>query len=380
MTSRQKNAICGGVLFLCICVIIIYVMSDACNKAALEQLVVRLNTQMALNLASASDSIKAATAMSYGESAKPTGQSDKRIRPLKGRPFQELVDLSEELNDILFCTKLIPEQRAERLLAKGAPMAYADLLEMAQWIDYCKRQQCDAPCFAAIQDSIIRSATDETIDVYWYYEVRGQDSVLMFDMESYKRGLEWEASSHAQANIDEWNKRADMETENAERIFSADMKYAVYISTHPNPIFRDEVIAGETEGCSIYRNGICLIDRQSGTSRQIVAPGQDPIKENIANLIWNLESNVIYFMSYGDTAGSADVYSCNIFTAKVDLLSGGNLVELILDEPYIGYLKILNSCFIEGQGGRYWYYAALSPDGKTEIRLTEPSMDIPKDF
>ena len=187
------------------------------------------------------------------------------------------------------------------------------------------------------------------------------------------------AKTDAQANIDEWNKRADMETENAERIFSADMKYVVYISTHPNPIFQDEVIAGETEGCAIYRNGIRLIDRQSGTSRQIVAPGQDPVKENIINLIWNLESDVIYFTSYGDTTGSAGVYSCNIFTGKVDQLSDGNLVELILDEPYIGYLKILNSCFIEGRGGCHWYYAALSPDGKTEIRLTEPSMNIPED-
>ncbi len=187
------------------------------------------------------------------------------------------------------------------------------------------------------------------------------------------------AKTDAQANIDEWNKRADIETENAERIFSVDMKYVAYISTHPNPVFRDEVIAGETEGCSIYRNGIRLIDRQSGASRQIVAPGQDPIKENIVNLIWNLESDVIYFTSYGDTAGSSEIFSYSLATRRVACLSSGNLVGLILDEPYIGYLKILNSCFIEGQGGRYWYYAALSPDGKTEIRLTEPSMNIPED-
>ena len=302
---------------------------------------------------------------------------DAHVRPLKGRPFQELVDLSEELNDILFCAKLSPEQRAERLLAKGAPMAYADLLEMAEAIDYCERQQCDGPCFAAIQDTIIRSVTDETLDVYWYYEVRGKDSVLMFDMERYNAWLAF--LSKEQAHIDEWNKRADIETENAERIFSADMKYVVYISTHPNPFFRDEVIAGETEGCSIYRNGIRLIDRQSGTSRQIVAPGQDPIKENIVNLIWNLESDVVYFTSYGDTAGSSEIFSYSLATRRVACLSSGNLVGLILDEPYIGYLKILNSCFIEGQGGRYWYYAALSPDGKTEIRLTEPSMNIPED-
>lgn len=183
---------------------------------------------------------------------------------------------------------------------------------------------------------------------------------------------------NTQACIDEWNRRAEMETENVERIYSLDMKYAAYISIHPNPIFQNEVIAGETEGCPIYRNGIGLTDRQSGTSRQLIAPGQDPIRENISNLIWSLESDIIYFTSYGDTAGSAGVYGCNIFSGKVRLLSDGNLVELILDEPYVGWLKILNSCFVEGESGRHWYYAALSPDGKTEIRLTEPSLDVPK--
>ncbi len=186
------------------------------------------------------------------------------------------------------------------------------------------------------------------------------------------------AKTNAHARIDEWHQWADMENENAERMYSLDMKYAAYISTHPNPIFQNEVITGETEGCSIYRNGIGLTDRQSGTSRQLVVPEQGPIRENISNLVWNLESDVIYFTSYGDTVGSAGVYGCNIFSGEVSLLSDGNLVELILDEPYVGWLKILNSCFIEGEGGCHWYYAALSPDGETEIRLSEPSLDIPE--
>ncbi len=84
------------------------------------------------------------------ESAEQTGHSNKCVRPLKGRPFQELVDLSEKLNSILFCTKLKSEKRADILLANEAPMEYADLLEMARSIDYCEKQQCDGPCFAAI--------------------------------------------------------------------------------------------------------------------------------------------------------------------------------------------------------------------------------------
>ncbi|WP_304379465.1 hypothetical protein [uncultured Parabacteroides sp.] len=122
-----------------------------------------------------------------GESMEQTEHSNERVRPLKGRPFQELVDLCEELNDILFCTMLKSEQRAEALLAKGAPMEYTALIEMAKLVNLSEKQQCDAPCFAAIQDSIIRSATDETLDVYWYYKVQGQDSVLMFNMAEYKK-------------------------------------------------------------------------------------------------------------------------------------------------------------------------------------------------
>ena len=307
--------------------------------------------------------------------------NDTHIRPLKGRPFQELVDLSEELNDILFCTKLIPEQRTERLLAKGAPMAYADLLEMAEAIDYCERQQCDGPCFAAIQDSIIRSATDETIDVYWYYEVRGKDSVLMFDMESYKRGLEWKTSSHDQATIDTLNERAAKETEEAERYFSPGMRYAAFISYALDPYVRDQIMAGKgfSEEENPFIDDICLTDRNSGSTYTIVEPGQKDVHEHICNLVWNLESDVIYFTSYGDTAGSSEIFSYSLATRKIACLSSGNLIGLILDEPHIGWLKILNSCFIGDLPGRHWYYAALSPDGKTEIRLTEPSMNIPED-
>lgn len=40
---------------------------------------------------------------------------------------------------------------------------------------------------------------------------------------------------------------------------------------------------------------------------------------------------------------------------------------------------IMKSCFVENEGGRHWYLAAISPDGKTEIKLSEPTLDMPED-
>lgn len=121
------------------------------------------------------------------ESPELTRPSKKCDRPLKGRPFQELVNLSDKWNSILFNTQLSPKQRTQILITQGVPITHAALLKMAEWVDRSEKQQCDAPCFAAIQDSIILSATDETLDVFWYYE---QDSVLMFDMGNYKQIIE----------------------------------------------------------------------------------------------------------------------------------------------------------------------------------------------
>lgn len=304
------------------------------------------------------------------------------IPPFKGHRFQTLINFSNELNAILFNRELTAECRAEQLVAKGAPMNYDELVVMAHDSDYACYECCDGPCFAAIQDSIIRSNTDETLDVYWYYEVQGQDSVLMFDMERYKmENGETAFLSDPQTTVDTLNEQAAKDNENAERFFSPDMRYAAFVSHALDPYLRDQLMTGESLSEEEYPfiDGICLTDRNSGSTYTLVEPGQKDVCEHIGNLVWNLESDVIYFTSYGDTAGSSGVYSYSLATRKVAFLSGGGVVGLILDEPHIGWLKILNSCFFEGKGGRYWYYAALSPDGKTEIRLTEPSMDIPED-
>ena len=133
-------------------------------------------------------------------------------------------------------------------------------------------------------------------------------------------------SPEAEALIAELNEVAKAENENAERFFSPDMKYAAY-----------------------------------------------------SNIEWNLESNAIYFTCINGTIGSYEVYRCDIRTGKITLISDGSLCGLILDGPHIGFIKVMKSCFVEGKGGRHWYLAAISPDGKTEIKLSEPSLDMPED-
>lgn len=299
------------------------------------------------------------------------------MQPFKGRAFQELLDMSESLNSILHCDTLDVAQRAS-ILSKITNKPYSEMNALVSEVDRCISECCDSPCFAAIQDSIIYSYSDETLDVYWYYEIQGQDSVLMFDMKSYKRDI---GEFDAQTTIDALNERAAKENENAERYFSPDMRYAAFISCALDPYLREQIMAGKGLSKEEYPfiNGICLTDLDSSSTYMIVEPGQKVVREHICKLVWNLESDVIYFTSYGDTAGSSGVYSYSLATRKVVNLSDGGVIGLILDEPHIGWLKILNSCFIGDQPGRYWYYAALSPDGETEIRLTEPSINIPED-
>lgn len=128
------------------------------------------------------------------------------IPPFKGHRLQTLIDFSNELNAILFNRELTVERRAELLVAKGAPMSYDDLVAMVYDSDYAYYERCDGPCFDAIQDSVIHSFTDETLSDYWYYS-EGEDSVLMFDMEAFRRDYphvfaSTESPSHNDDNSD----------------------------------------------------------------------------------------------------------------------------------------------------------------------------------
>lgn len=128
-------------------------------------------------------------------------------KPLKGRPFQELVELSGSLNIILFCDTLNAPQRAD-LLSRIMHRDYSEMMAMVSEVDRCILQRCDSPCFDAIQDSIIYSSTDETLDVYWHYETQGQDTVLRFNMAAYKRDhpeLYFLEDLTTNANMLEWD-------------------------------------------------------------------------------------------------------------------------------------------------------------------------------
>ena len=107
-------------------------------------------------------------------------------QPFKGHAFQELLGMSESLNNILYCDTLDVTQRAS-ILSQITNKPYSEMNALVSEVDRCTSECRDSPCFAAIQDSIIYSFTDETLDVYWYYKVQGQDSVLMFNMAEYKK-------------------------------------------------------------------------------------------------------------------------------------------------------------------------------------------------
>lgn len=188
--------------------------------------------------------------------------------------------------------------------------------------------------------------------------------------------LEFERLERIQPVLDDLMERAMLESEDAERFFSPDSRYAVHIIKSIDPYTYEMILAEESIAeANHFVDGICLIDLNTNSDRTLVEPGQEGIHEHIGNIVWSLDSDCVYFTGFGDTAGCSEVFRCDIKTGTVESLSSGGVVELILDDPYVGYLKILDTCFVEDEGGRHWYFAALSPDGKRKIQLTEPSLN-----
>lgn len=136
------------------------------------------------------------------------------IPPFKGHRLQTLIDFSHELNAILFNRELTAERRAELLVAKGAPMSFDNLVAMVHDSDYAYYERCDGPCFDAIQDTIIRSYTDEILSDYWYY-TEGADSVLMFDMEAFRRDYPhiFASTEMSKPNVDNANVLQELQKE-----------------------------------------------------------------------------------------------------------------------------------------------------------------------
>ena len=168
-------------------------------------------------------------------------------KPLKGRPFQELVDLSGSLNNILFCDTLDATQRA-KFLSQILHKDYSEMIAMVAEVDRCILKRCDSPCFDAIQDSIIYSYTDETLDVYWYYEIQGQDSVLMFNMAAYKRDhpeLYFLEDLTTNANMLEWDAMITAFTASAQQ--SPQLDNSIYQATFKQ-IYAMGFIVGLNDG------------------------------------------------------------------------------------------------------------------------------------
>ncbi len=296
------------------------------------------------------------------------------IGTLKGRPFQELVDLSNRLTGILYDRTLGRGRRAELL----SQLLQADYNEMYQGVlqaDEAYERCCDGPCFAAIQDTIIGSYTDETLDAFWYYEIKGQDSVLMFDMQAYKACMSNETASNE--TLARLEAEISLKNQQTERIYSPDGRYAVYITVALDPYVREQILAGKNMHEGLFINGLNGIElTDNGTERVLIAPGCGGANNYIENPIWSFNSESVFFSS-GDTfMPSWAVYRYDVASGELMHLSDGNLIELIADEPYAGYLKVCKSCFVDGETGWHWYYAAISPNGEKEVQLTEPSLDF----
>ena len=296
------------------------------------------------------------------------------IGTLKGRPFQELVDLSNRLTGILYDRTLSRGRRAELL----SQMLQADYHEMYQGVlqaDEAYERCCDGPCFAAIQDTIIGSYTDETLDAFWYYEIKGQDSVLMFDMQAYNACMSDETASNE--TLAQLEAEIALDNLNAERFFSPDGRCAVYITVALDPYVREQILAGKDVRDGRFINGLNGVDLTGdGTERVLIIPGSGAAKDYIGTLLWSLDSESVFFSSGDAFMPSWGVYRYDFASGEISIVSGGYLIEMITDEPYAGYLKVCKSCFVDGETGRHWYYAAISPDGEKEAQLTEPSLEL----
>lgn len=329
-----------------------------------------------------SDEIKADTIQEtvfQGEIAPAT------IPPFKGHRLQTLIDFSHELNAILFNRELPAERRAELLVAKGAPMSFDDLVTMAHNSDYAYYERCDGPCFDAIQDSIIRSYTDEILSDYWYY-TEGADSVLMFDMEAFRRDYPhiFESAELSKPNVENANVLKELQKEveqylaESAILHSYDGRYTAQLICTIHPNIEALVAKGITnfEGETRFKYGVRLYDKQTDTTLDLF----NTLYQNgdqIDVIHWGLDSNTLYYDNGHSSGPSWGVYGYDIAHNEIVHIGGGFLQQIIKDGDFKGYIEIITSYIAEG-GGRYWYKAAISPDGKKEIRLTEPSMDFPE--
>jgi len=168
----------------------------------------------------------------------------------------------------------------------------------------------------------------------------------------------------------------------AKRISAPNGKYKAFISSDISIDILEQILRGRSnlEGENIYLNGLCLMTGDSIKSLYYPLSDQSTWKLGscITNLAWSLDSDIIYFTNGDQVISSYGVYAYDLNTQSIVAIASGILNRVIPDGEYRGYLEVTTSYYAK-EGGCYWYKAAISPDGETEIKLSEPSLDMPED-
>ena len=168
----------------------------------------------------------------------------------------------------------------------------------------------------------------------------------------------------------------------AKRISAPNGKYKAFISSDISIDILEQILRGRSnlEGENISLNGLCLMTGDSIKSLYYPLSDQSTWKLGscITNLAWSLDSDIIYFTNGDQVISSYGVYAYDLNTQSIVAIASGILNRVIPDGEYRGYLEVTTSYYAK-EGGCYWYKAAISPDGETEIKLSEPSLDMPED-
>ena len=168
----------------------------------------------------------------------------------------------------------------------------------------------------------------------------------------------------------------------AKRISAPNGKYKAFISSDISIDILEQILRGRSnlEGENIYLNGLCLMTGDSIKSLYYPLSDQSTWKLGscITNLAWSLDSDIIYFTNGDQVISSYGVYAYDLNTHSIVAIASGILNRVIPDGEYRGYLEVTTSYYAK-EGGCYWYKAAISPDGETKIKLSEPSLNMPED-
>lgn len=290
--------------------------------------------------------------------------------PLKGRSLKELCRLSDKLNQILDNTSQSVEIRTHLIedIGGGRWSAEAITARISQPDEWYPN---GGYIFFALQDTILIDYWSEGL--YDYYDIHGADTIWHIDIEAMNSYREAHPELFLLKDI---RTEADSLTRVAPRLYSPDMHYAASISYIINPDIEAGIKAGyyNLEGECRFKSGIALQDCTTGQITKLY----DEVCQNglnIEQLAWGLNSDVLYFTNGNETASSYGVYEYNLNSRKTESIASGFLNRVIPTGEYKGYLEIITGYYAQ-QGGHYWYKAALSPDQKTKIQLSEPTMDI----